>query len=82
MLLVHPCQFRLARLSLVNTTLLFKNHIKILIFNKIFNFHKQGQARPWASATGAPAQGLRIVRAPGKDFVEGSDYAMRVISQN
>jgi hypothetical protein len=38
--LVHPCQFHLARLSLVNTTLLFKNHIKILIFNGIFNFHK------------------------------------------
>jgi hypothetical protein len=35
----HPFEFHLARLSLVNITLLLRNHMKIFILSGIFNFH-------------------------------------------
>jgi hypothetical protein len=37
---VHPCQFCLARLSFVNNTLLFRNHIKISTLSGILSFYK------------------------------------------
>jgi hypothetical protein len=36
----QPFHLRFAKLSFVSNTLLLRNHIKILIFSGIFNFHK------------------------------------------
>lgn len=63
---LHPFQFLLARLSLVNKILLYRNHIKILIFIGIFIFHKYFVGK----------RGCSFIRSSYMDLTENTPFSV------